>query len=140
MKKIKKILFTTAITAGTFMNFVALAAEETPGADQDAPKGGLLGRFLPIIAMYALLFAAMYFILIRPQRKRQKKEEELRSSVILGDNITTIGGITGRVVQIKDDEITIESSIDRTLLTFKKWAIRDVQKLVTDDEEKKYKQ
>lgn len=86
--------------------------------------------------MYALLFGAMYFILIRPQRKRQKKEDELRNSVILGDNITTIGGVTGRVVQIKDDEITIESSIDRTLLTFKKWAIRDVQKLETDDEEK----
>jgi len=82
------------------------------------------------------LLGAMYFILIRPQRKRQKKEDELRNSVILGDNITTIGGVTGRVVQIKDDEITIESSIDRTLLTFKKWAIRDVQKLETDDEEK----
>lgn len=136
MKKIKKILFTTAIMAGTLMSFVVSAAEESPAADQDSAKGGLLGSFLPIIAMYALLFGAMYFILIRPQRKRQKKEDELRNSVILGDNITTIGGVTGRVVQIKDDEITIESSIDRTLLTFKKWAIRDVQKLETDDEEK----
>ncbi|HOA30616.1 MAG TPA: preprotein translocase subunit YajC [Clostridia bacterium] len=136
MKKIKKILFTTAIMAGTLMSFVVSAAEESPAADQDSAKGGLLGGFLPIIAMYALLFGAMYFILIRPQRKRQKKEDELRNSVILGDNITTIGGVTGRVVQIKDDEITIESSIDRTLLTFKKWAIRDVQKLETDDEEK----
>lgn len=136
MKKIKKILFTTAIMAGTLMSFVVSAAEESPAADQDSAKGGLLGDFLPIIAMYALLFGAMYFILIRPQRKRQKKEDELRNSVILGDNITTIGGVTGRVVQIKDDEITIESSIDRTLLTFKKWAIRDVQKLETDDEEK----
>lgn len=135
MKKIKQILFTTAIMAGTLMSFVVSAAEETPGANQDGSKGGLLS-FLPIIAMYALLFAAMYFILIRPQKKRQKKEEELRNSVILGDNVTTIGGITGRVVQIKDDEITIESSIDRTLVTFKKWAIRDVHKLETDDSEK----
>ena len=75
MKNIKKILFTTAIMAGTLMSFVVSAAEESPAADQDSAKGGLLGGFLPIIAMYALLFGAMYFILIRPEET--KKEDEL---------------------------------------------------------------
>ena len=58
----------------------------------------------------------------------------MRSAVKVGDKITTIGGIVGKVVNIKDDNITIETSIDRTLMEFKNWAIRDVKKLITDDE------
>ena len=53
---------------------------------------------------------------------------------MLGDEITTIGGICGKIVNIKDDNITIESSIDRTLMEVKNWAVRDVKKLVTDDD------
>ena len=86
------------------------------------------------------MFAAFYFLLIRPNKKKQKKEEELRNSIALNDEITTIGGICGRVVSVKDDDITIETSIDRTLVQFKKWAVRDVKKMETEDvkaEEKK---
>ena len=68
------------------------------------------------------------------EQKRKKQEEELRGSIILGDEVTTIGGIVGKVVNIKDDNITIETSIDKTLMEFKNWAIRDVKKLITDDE------
>ncbi len=114
---------------------VASYAASTPGVDATpAPANAKNPQsWIPLILVYGGLFAALYFIMIRPQKKKQKKEESLRNSLILGDNVTTIGGVTGRVVQIKDDEITIESSIDRTLVTFKKWAIREVQKLETDD-------
>lgn len=133
MNKKLKGLFSTITITGILLT-MAVSATETPAPNQNAGRGGFLS-LLPVIAVYGLLFVALYFIMIRPQKKRQKKEEELRNSIILGDQVTTIGGITGRVVQIKDDEITIESSIDRTLVSFKKWAIRDIQKLETDDEE-----
>lgn len=129
-KKIKAFFSITTIS-GLLMSLSAFASSTS---EQGNGKGGGLLSFLPLILVYGLLFVALYFIMIRPQKKKQKKEEDLRNSIILGDNVTTIGGIAGRVVQIKDDEVTIESSIDRTLITFKKWAIREVQKLVTDDE------
>ncbi|MBQ2307108.1 MAG: preprotein translocase subunit YajC [Clostridia bacterium] len=90
--------------------------------------------WLPIIIYIAIFILIGYFLLFRPQKKRKQQEEELRSSLMLGDEITTIGGICGKIVNIKDDNITIESSIDRTLMEVKNWAVRDVKKLVTDDD------
>lgn len=88
-----------------------------------------------MIVIYILFFVVVgYFLIYRPNKKRKKQEEELRGSIILGDEVTTIGGIVGKVVNIKDDNITIETSIDKTLMEFKNWAIRDVKKLITDDE------
>ena len=75
-----------------------------------------------------------YFLIYRPNKKRKKQEEELRNSITLGDEVTTIGGIVGKVVNIKDDNVTVETSIDKTLMEFKNWAIRDIKKLITDDE------
>lgn len=131
MNKKIKVFAGIAFISGLFMSVAAFASETA--APDDKAGGNSILNLLPVIAVYGLLFVALYFIMIRPQKKRQKKEEELRGSVILGDQVTTIGGVTGRVVQIKDDEITLESSLDRTLVSFKKWAIRDVQKLETDD-------
>ena len=78
---------------------------------------------IPMIIMMVALFAAMYFFTIRPQKKQQQKEQELRESTQIGDEITTIGGICGKVVSIKDDTITIETGSDRTKLKIKKFAI-----------------
>ena len=66
---------------------------------------GLIGGFLPLIIVLVL----MYFMMIRPQQKQQKKLAEMRSSLVIGDRIVTIGGIKGSVVKISDDSITIES-------------------------------
>lgn len=87
-----------------------------------AATGGMGGSTGMIIMMVAL-FAAMYFFTIRPQKKQQKKEQELRDNTQVGDEITTIGGICGRVVAIKDDTVTIETGSDRTKIKFKKFAI-----------------
>lgn len=81
---------------------------------------------LPLI----LMFGIMYVILILPQKRKEKKTKEMLVALKVGENITTIGGIMGKVINIKDDEITIESGIEKTQIKIKRWAIRDVEKLV----------
>ena len=75
------------------------------------------------IIMIVPLFAVMYFFMIRPENKRKKQAEEMRNSLKKGDVITTIGGIVGKVVHIKDDLVTIETSEDRVRIQFTRWAI-----------------
>jgi len=86
-----------------------------------------------IIIYLVVIVLLFYFMIIRPQKKRTKQEQELRDSIALGCEITTIGGIVGTVVNIKDDNITIETSIDKTLVEFKNWAVRDVKKLDSEE-------
>ena len=77
---------------------------------------------LPI--MMVALFAAMYFFTIRPQKKKQKEEQQMRDSLQIGDEITTIGGIMGRVVTVKEDSIVLETGADRVKMKFQRWAIQ----------------
>lgn len=84
---------------------------------------GYLSTIVSILPL-VLLFGAMYFFMIRPQRKRDKEEREMRNSIQVGDEISTIGGFIGRVVSIKDDILTIETSSDRTKLRMYRWAVR----------------
>ena len=86
--------------------------------------GNLLGSSGGMIAMMVGLLVVMYFIMIRPQKKKQAEEQKLRDSVQIGDDITTIGGINGRVVTVKEDSIVIETSSDRTKIKFMRWAIQ----------------
>lgn len=81
-----------------------------------------------IILVYVALFAALYFLLIRPNSKKKKAEQEMRKNIAIGDEITTIGGIVGRIVAVKDDEdaFIIETGSDRVKMKFKKWAISSV--------------
>lgn len=70
------------------------------------------------------MFALMYFMTIRPQKKRQKEEQEMRNAVDVGDEITTIGGICGKVVIVKEDSLIIETSADRTKMAITRWSIQ----------------
>lgn len=81
-----------------------------------------------IILIYVGLFAVLYFLLIRPNSKKKKKEQEMRNNIAIGDDITTIGGIQGRIIAVKEDEdaFVIETGPDRTKMKFKKWAISSV--------------
>ena len=81
-----------------------------------------------IILVYVALFACLYFLLIRPNFKKKKKEQEMRNNIEVGDDITTIGGIQGRIIAVKEDEdaFVIETGPDRTKMKFKKWAISSV--------------
>ncbi|MCI8934505.1 MAG: preprotein translocase subunit YajC [Clostridiaceae bacterium] len=74
-----------------------------------------------------------YFLLIMPQKKREKKDRILRNSLEAGDHIVTIGGIVGKILTVKEDEITIETGADRTKLTLKKWCVQS-KEASTDDE------
>jgi len=82
----------------------------------------VLGMVLPLV----LLFAVFYFLIIRPQKKRDKETRDMLSALKKGDKITTIGGIYGRIVEIRDDVVTIEVGAERTQLLMARWAIRGV--------------
>lgn len=107
-------------------NIIRLTAGTTAasGAGEQPANGGLV--LLMQIAPFILIFVVMYFMMIRPQKKREKEEQKMRNNLRVGDELVTIGGICGRVVNLKDDTVTIESGIDRTKIQFKKSAIQTV--------------
>ena len=75
------------------------------------------------IIMLVVMIAVFYFLLIRPENKRKKEAEQMRSNVKSGDQITTIGGIVGTVVNVKDDKFVIETGADQVRIEFAKWAL-----------------
>ena len=75
------------------------------------------------IIMLVVMLGVFYFMLIRPENKRKKEAEQLRSSMKNGDKITTIGGITGTVVDVKEDKFVIETGADRVRIELQKWAL-----------------
>ncbi len=82
------------------------------------------GSSSSMIIMLVGMFAIMYFLMIRPQKKRQKEEQAMRDSVEVGDEITTIGGICGKVVTTKEDSLIIETGADRNRMMIKRWAVQ----------------
>lgn len=95
-------------------------------AEPAAPGGG--NSMILMIVIYAAIFAALYFFLIRPNSKKKKEEAQLRNNLEIGDEVTTIGGVVGRVVAIKedDDSIVIETGSDRNKMKMMKWAISSI--------------
>ncbi len=81
-----------------------------------------MGNFSYIL-MFVVLIVVFYFFLIRPENKKKKKLEDMRNQLAVGDEITTIGGIVGKIVSIKDDLITFETGEDRVRIQVTKWAI-----------------
>ncbi|MGN0517582.1 MAG: preprotein translocase subunit YajC [Acutalibacteraceae bacterium] len=81
-----------------------------------------------MLVVYGLIFAALYFFMIRPSSKRKKQEAELRNNVTIGDEITTIGGLVGKIVAIKEDTDTLimETGTDRCRIRITRWAIASV--------------
>ena len=111
-----------------YLNWLTGAVNSTTGtavaeqAAESTPWWGSLVSFAPFI----LILVVMYFLMIRPQQKKQKEEQKMRNNLRVGDELTTIGGIKGRVVSIKDDTIMLETGNDRTKIQFEKWAIQTV--------------
>jgi len=100
-------------------------------------EGG--GNLWLTILMWGGLLVVFYFLLIRPNSKKQKREQEMRNNIAIGDDITTIGGIQGRIIAVKEDEdaFVIETGPDRTKMKFKKWAISSVDTVKEPVEKKK---
>ena len=88
---------------------------------------GINSQLISMILVYVIIFGGMYLIMVRPQQKRRKQEEELKKSLQLGDEITTIGGIVGRIINIKDDtdSLIIESGSNKIRIKkmgcFQRW-------------------
>ena len=119
------------IPKGGSLMFVFAEQTTTP------PEGGsLISLVLPFLLMIGL-----FIYMFSSQRKRQKEEQKLRNNLRVGDEITTIGGICGRVLQVKDEEIVIETGADRNKMTIKKWAVQsnntvhDADDLDDDDDD-----
>ncbi len=98
-----------------------------------AQPGGTMSTVV-MIAVYALFFVLMYFIFFRPQNKK-KQEAEMRKNAQVGDEITTIGGICGRIIAVKDEteSVIIETGSDRTRIRVKRWAIGSVETIHDED-------
>lgn len=111
------------------MNFNLMT---TTGA---ASEGGGTMTTIIMIAVYALFFVLMYFIFFRPQNKKKKKEEQMRKNAQVGDEVTTIGGICGRIIAVKDDteSVIIETGSDKTRIRVKRWAIGSVETIHEED-------
>ena len=88
--------------------------------DATATAAGGMGSTL---IMLVLMLAVFYFMLIRPENKRKKEAEEMRSAVKVGDKITTIGGICGTVVNVKEDKLVLETGADQVRIELAKWAM-----------------
>lgn len=84
-----------------------------------ASNAGMMSSLI----MIGVMFAVMYFILIRPENKRKKEAEQMRSAVKVGDKITTIGGIVGKVVDVKEEKFVIETGADQVRIELCKWAL-----------------
>ena len=86
-----------------------------------APAGGMGGT----VVMMAVMLGLMYFMLIRPENKRKKEAEEMRASLKAGDEVTTIGGVTGTVVDVKENKFVLETGADRVRIEFAKFALSE---------------
>ena len=123
------------------MNLLADAAATTATTDADAATETMSTgatiiyyavQFVPMI----LIFVVFYFLLIRPQRKKDKEAKAMLDNLKVGDRICTIGGIYATIVRIKDDVLTVEVGEQKTQMMIARWAVRNVEQLsVTNDSE-----
>ena len=110
------------------------AAVATDAAAGEMPAGaGLLGTLISLLPMI-LIFVVFYFMLIRPQRKKEKKVQEMLNALKVGDRVSTIGGIYGTITAIKDDTLELSVGRDNVKLMFARWAIRQVEDVAIEND------
>ncbi|MCL2547154.1 MAG: preprotein translocase subunit YajC [Oscillospiraceae bacterium] len=99
-----------------------LLESATNGEPSVNPMGGLVQMLIFIVPL-GLVF---YFMILRPERKRKAQRAQMLNELIVGDEITTTGGIVGRVIQIKDDSVILETGADKTKIKLMRWAIASI--------------
>lgn len=119
MKKLEKLglAMSAAALTGSLCTVTAFAS------DGGSKGTGAMGYSSLIFLI--LMFVVMYFILIRPQKKKEKESKAMQSSLQVGDEIVTIGGIVGLVVQVNKDTVVIETTSNRNKLRIKNWAVQE---------------
>ncbi len=107
------------------------AATVTTGAEE-VKSAGIMG-YLPTILMIVAMIAIFYFLLYRPQKKQERETAQMRNSLEVGDEITTIGGIIGEVVSIKGETVTIETGKERSKIRILRSAVKSIDVKAGDD-------
>lgn len=119
-----------------FVNNLMFFFEEAAEATENLSSATPAQQFLQILTTFGpivLIVIAFYFFLIRPQKKQEKEVQKMRDGITVGDKVTTIGGITGEVRQIKDDDVyIIETGADKSKIAVKKWAIQSKDSISDD--------
>lgn len=108
----------------------AAATTDAAAVTATAGVGEMLGMILPLV----LMFVVFYFLLIRPQKKKDKKVKEMLAALKNGDRVCTIGGIYGTITSIKDDTIELSVGRDNVKLVFARWAIRNVEEVAIEND------
>ena len=124
--KVFTLALMVALAALMVSGCAPAAADGTASADGTAAAGAAGG--MSMIIMMVLLIGVFYFFMIRPENKRKKKAQEMRDNLAVGDTVTTIGGIIGKVVNVKENAIVIETSEDRVRMQLTKWSVSSVGK------------
>ena len=106
------------------------AADGAAAVEQVNPVAALVTTFLPMV----LIFVVFYFMLIRPQRKKDKKVKEMLNNLKAGDRVCTIGGIYGTTIGIKDDTVTLSVGRDNMSMVIARWGIRSVEEVTIEND------
>lgn len=107
------------------LNVMLTATADAAATGDAAQQASAMGSIIYMIFSFGLLFVVFYFFMIRPQKKKEKEAKELRDNLQIGDEVTTIGGITGIVVRKTEDTVVIETGGDRSKIRVKLWAISE---------------
>lgn len=108
------------------MNIFLTAADAASTADTAAAEAGIAGQGITTIIMLVAMVAVFYFFMYRPQKKQEKETAAMRNSLQVGDEITTVGGIIGKVISIKEETVMIETGRDGTKIRILRSAIKSI--------------
>jgi preprotein translocase subunit YajC len=114
------------------MTLIKAVAQSAASVSGEAAQGDMMSMLIGTVLPIAAIVAVMYFFMIRPESKRKKEAEKMRNELIVGDEVTTRGGIVGKVVNIKDDTVTIETGADKVRIKMMRWSILSKGTQVTD--------
>ena len=118
----------------------AIAEQAAPAADAAAAAEGAIPEVSPVVQMLVtfaplvLIFVVFWFMLIRPQRKKDKQVKEMLNNLKAGDRVCTIGGIYGTIVGIKDDTVTLSVGRENTNMVIARWGIRSVEEVSIEND------
>ena len=131
LARIMKVLSLIVLAA---LAIGCLAGCAATGTTTGTADGSAAGGGMSMIVILVVMIVVFYFFLIRPENKKKKQLEQMRSQLAVGDEITTIGGIVGKIVVVKDDFIVFETSEDRVRIQVAKWAISTTGKAKTEEQ------
>lgn len=131
MKKSKRVLLLILVLVMAMAMCLTMSScglldtgdSESTTTTSEEDEGDDTSSSIPTVIMLVVLVGVFYFFLIRPEKKRKKQVAEMRSGLSVGDTVTTIGGVVGKIVEMDDDLVTIETSEDQVRMQFAKWGI-----------------